>query len=132
MTTPASDPTSTLDEELENTAACFLDPNRMFRIVHDADADPRDLWTAARVWRNSGEAELVPWIVTHPAADQALIGYVLDPAVLNGLPADLLVPIAMCPIQFSDEVRTLFTGHPDPEIRAAFERYGPTQDHPGP
>ena len=131
MTTPAADPTA-VDDELERAAASFLDPNRMFRIVHDADADPRDLWTAARVWRNSGEAELVPWIVTHPAADQTLIDHVLDPVVLDGLPADLLVPIAMCPVEVSDEMRTFLPAHPAPEVRAAFERYGPTCDHPGP
>ncbi|MEZ5142211.1 MAG: hypothetical protein R2726_06780 [Acidimicrobiales bacterium] len=132
MTGPAARSSTSVDDELERAAASFLDPDKMFRIVHDPDADQRDLWTAARVWRNSGEAELVPWIVTHPAADQAMIDYTLDPDVLDGLPADLLVPIAMCPIQFSDEVRTLFTGHPAPEVRAAFERYGATHDRPNP
>ncbi len=131
MTTPAADATA-VDEELEDTAASFLRPDDMYRVVHDADADLRDLWTAARVARRPGAAELVPWIVTHAAADQALIDYALDPEVLDGLPADLLVPIAMCRVLLSGDVRAFLTGHPAPEVRAAFERYGPTQDHPGP
>jgi hypothetical protein len=131
MTTPAADPTA-VAEELEDTAASFLDPDDMYRIVHDPEADPRDLWTAARVWRNRGEAELIPWIVTHPSANRALIDYVLDPEVLDGLPADLLVPIAMCHVEVPDEVLALLTSHPDPEIRAAFDRYAAADGQPRP